>query len=170
MRCQDQRHGIPFEWWGSPTKAARPMSKSVLGRGLGTLLHGTRIPHSDASPPPASGVQLLLRGTDGSELLPPAEPIADQPSPAGFPSWALGLMLVGDAILLLVAWWMVWWYTGWGRFAAAGLLVLVGGSWLCLAVWLRGQPAVQELQSMNPLAEDKPRLRVRFLDEQPPRR
>ncbi len=116
---------------------------------------------------PRSGVQLLLRGADGTELVPPVESGGGESTPSLFPSWALGATLVGDGVLLLVAFWVVLRHTGWGRFVAAGLLLMVGGGWLCIAVWLRGQRAVQELEAMNPLAEEKPRLRVRFLDEQP---
>ncbi len=146
------------------------MSKTVLGRGLGSLMKGTRSPRESDSPPAPSGVQLLLRGADGDELVPPAPFSRDGDDHRVFPSWALGVTLVSDFLLFLVAFWIVARHGGWFRYVAAGVLVLVGGAILCVAVALRGKRAVQELEAMNPLAEEKPRLRVQFLDEQPRRR
>jgi hypothetical protein len=111
-------------------------------------------------------MQLLLRGTDGNELVisePPAIPSAQHP----FPRWALAGALVVDLMLVSVACWTVLDRGGWMRFVAAGVLLAVGGSVLSVAVWLRGQPAIRELGSLNPLAEEKPRLRVQFMDEVP---
>lgn len=146
------------------------MSKTVLGRGLNSLLNGTRVPGQDAPPAASPGVQLLLRGSDGDELVPPLEMARRDESGRLFPSWALGVTVVSDCVLALVGMWVVMAHTGWGRYLAAGALVLVGGAQLVVAVVLRGRRAVQELQSLNPLAEEKPRLRVQFLDEQPRRR
>jgi len=49
-------------------------------------------------------------------------------------------------------------------------LVLAGAWALGVAAWLRGRPANRELASLNPLSEETPRLRVRFMDEVPRRR
>ena len=146
------------------------MSKRVLGRGLESLLHGKGTAGGADDPAQPSGVQLLLRGSDGDELVPPASLPADDDARHVFPSWALGVTLVCDAVLFLVAFWIVNSQTGWFRYVAAGALVVAGGAILSVAVILRGKRAVQELQSLNPLAEEKPRLRVQFLDEQPRRR
>ena len=145
------------------------MSKLVLGRGLGALMNGSR-PTKDDADAEASGVQLLLRGAEGDELVPAAEIRRRDDASRLYPSWALGVTLVSDAVLALVGFWIVLHHAGWGRYIAAGALVLVGGAQLSVAVVLRGKRAVQELESFNPLAEDKPRLRVQFLDEQPRRR
>ncbi|KAB2655703.1 MAG: hypothetical protein DVB31_16200 [Verrucomicrobia bacterium] len=146
------------------------MSKRVLGRGLESLLNGTRAARNADDPAQSSGVQLLLRGSDGDELVPPAPFSASDDTHRVFPSWALGVTLVCDAVLFLVAFWIVNSQAGWSRYVAAGALVMAGGAILSVAVLLRGKRAVQELQSLNPLAEEKPRLRVQFLDEQPRRR
>ena len=122
----------------------------------------------EAADDPA-GVQLLLRGTDGKELVMPAPvPVKDGPHP--FPRWALAGALVADVILVLVAGWLVMEQVGWSRYVVAGMLLTVGACMLSTAVWLRGQPAIRELESLNPLAEEKPRLRVQFMDELPRRR
>lgn len=112
---------------------------------------------------------MLLRGTDGKELVMPAPvPVEDGPHP--FPRWALAGALVADVILVLVAGWLVMEQVGWSRYVVAGMLLTVGACMLSTAVWLRGQPAIRELESLNPLAEEKPRLRVQFMDELPRRR
>lgn len=121
----------------------------------------------EASDP--AGVQLLLRGTDGKELVVPAPvPVEDGPHP--FPRWALAGALVADVILVVVAGWLVMEHVGWSRYVVAGILLMIGAGILSTAVWLRGQPAIRELESLNPLAEEKPRLRVQFMDELPRRR
>ncbi len=144
------------------------MSKPVLGRGLQSLLNGShdRSPKGDPVGADPAGVQLLLRGTDGSELVIP-EPPADPPATHPFPRWALAGAIVVDLLLLAVAVWAVLGRGGWMRFVAAGVLLTVGASVLSVAAWLRGQPAIRELESLNPLAEEKPRLRVQFMDELP---
>ena len=133
-------------------------------------MSGARPSRDSGAPPEASGVQLLLRGADGDELVPPLPFAGGDDARRVFPSWAFGVTLVSDFLLFLVAFWIVARHTGWFRYVAAGILVLVGGAILCVAVALRGKRAVQELEAMNPLAEEKPRLRVQFLDEQPRRR
>jgi hypothetical protein len=152
-------------------KAPAPMSKPVLGRGLSSLLNGAggRMPTAGEAAGDPAGVQLLLRGTDGKELVMP-EPA---PAPDGahpFPRWALAGALVVDVILVLMAGWLVMEHVGWSRYVVAGILLTVGACVLSTAVWLRGQPAIRELESLNPLAEEKPRLRVQFMDELPRRR
>ena len=140
------------------------MSKPALGRGLGSLLE----------PPPSStreggphGVQLLLRGNDGEELVPPLEVASDADDQGIFPRWALASAVVADLILLAVASWVALFAAGNGRLVVAALLTATGAGILSVAVWLRGQPAVLELELLNPIAEEKPRLRVRFMDETP---
>lgn len=158
---------------GIRAKALPPMSKTVLGRGLGSLLRESDERARESSPggPDAAGVQLLLRGADGVELVPPApESAAESEARHAFPRWALAGAVVVDLILLSIAAWLTFTGHGWGRMVAASLLVLTGGAILGAAVWLRGQPAVRELESLNPLAEEKPRLRVQFMDELPRRR
>lgn len=150
------------------------MSKPVLGRGLSSLLGaaGTAEPGGRVNGVPGgdpAGVQLLLRGTDGSELV-PALPTDEQESTPVLPRWALAGAVVADGVLILVAAWGVLGQTGWGRYVVATLLLSVGAAVLSMAVWLRGQPAVRELESLNPLGEEKPRLRVQFMDEAPRRR
>lgn len=143
------------------------MAKPVLGRGLGTLLSPPR-PAADTTPVRPTGVQLLLRGSDGVELVPPQpEPATDPKAPETIPSWVLGCAVVADAVLLAVAAWVVLSGHGWGRFVAATLLVSLGGGMLSVAAWLRGHMAARELGTLNPLAEEKPRVRVYFMDEVP---
>ena len=109
-------------------KLHAPMSKTVLGRGLGSLMNGARPSRGADAPAAASGVQLLLRGADGDELVPPS-PFSDGDNDRRvFPSWALGVTLVSDLLLFLVAFWIVARHAGWFRFVAAGILVLVGGA------------------------------------------
>ncbi len=116
-----------------------------------------------------AGVQLLLRGTDGAELVQPAPvPAADPAHP--FPRWALAGAVVIDALLVLVAAWLMVTPGSPLRYGAAGLLIGSGCAVLSVAVWLRGQPAIRELESLNPLAEEKPTVRVQFMDEAPKRR
>jgi hypothetical protein len=86
------------------------------------------------------------------------------------PRWVLAGAVLADVVLVLVAVWVVLGQIGWGRYVVASLLLGVGAGVLSMAVWLRGQPAVRELESLNPLGEEKPRLRVRFMDEAPRRR
>jgi hypothetical protein len=147
------------------------MSKPVLGRGLSSLLNGAggRVPIAGEVAGDPGGVQLLLRGPDGKDLVMPA-PVPVQDGPHPFPRWALAGALVADVLLVLVAGWLVMEHGGWPRYIAAGILMVVGACVLSTAVWLRGQPAVRELESLNPLAEEKPRLRVQFMDELPRRR
>jgi hypothetical protein len=147
------------------------MSKPVLGRGLSSLLNGAggRVPIAGEVAGDPEGVQLLLRGTDGKELVMPA-PVSVEDGPHPFPRWALAGALVADVLLVLVAGWLVMEHGGWSRYVAAGILLVVGACVLSAAVWLRGQPAIRELESLNPLAEEKPRLRVQFMDELPRRR
>ncbi len=150
------------------------MSKPVLGRGLSSLLgvagtaeggsRGNGVPGGDPA-----GVQLLLRGTDGSELV-PAMPVSGVEMVPVLPRWVLAGAVLADVVLVLVAVWVVLGQIGWGRYVVASLLLGVGAGVLSMAVWLRGQPAVRELESLNPLGEEKPRLRVRFMDEAPRRR
>jgi len=147
------------------------MSKPVLGRGLSSLL-GVRdesVRGEGASAENPAGVQLLLRGTDGSELVPEV-PVRDEEQAPLFPRWALAGAVVTDGLLMAVALWVVMARGDWGRYVAAATLLLAGAGVLSAAVWLRGQPALRELQSLNPLAEEKPRLRVQFMDEAPRRR
>ena len=152
-------------------KAPAPMSKPVLGRGLGSLLGAarTQAPGQEAAAGDPAGVQLLLRGTDGAELVLPAPvPVADPSHP--FPRWALAGAVVVDGLLLLVAAWLMLTPGSRLRYAAAGLLIGIGFAVLSVSVWLRGNSAIRELESLNPLAEQKPTLRVQFMDEAPKRR
>lgn len=129
----------------------------------------TQVPRQENANGEPAGVQLLLRGTDGAELVQPAPvPAADPAHP--FPRWALAGALVVDALLVLVAAWLILTPGSATRYVAAGLLIGIGCAVLSVAVWLRGQPAIRELESLNPLAEEKPRLRVQFMDEAPKRR
>ncbi len=147
------------------------MSKPVLGRGLSSLLNGAggRVPIAGEPASDPAGVQLLLRGTDGKELVIPA-PVSVEDGAHPFPRWALAGALVADVVLFVVAGWLVMDHAGWLRYVVAGGLLVVGAGVLSTAVWLRGQPAIRELESLNPLAEEKPRLRVQFMDELPRRR
>ncbi len=145
------------------------MEKPGLGRGLGSLM-GSRSPFVRATPGrSAEGVQLLLRGDDGKELVVPKDPPVVNAAPEA-PRWVLAGAVVLDLALLGVALWVELATRGWMRHAVAVVLV-GGGAWaLGVAAWLRGRPAARELASLNPLAEDPPRLRVRFMDETPRRR
>jgi len=155
---------------GRPAESGPSMSKPGLGRGLGSLLSGGRTTSTGEVGPiqPAEGVQLLLRGTDGSELVPPVPQESGESGPA-LPRWALAGALVVDLVLLGVAVWAVVGHRGWGRLLVAVLLLGVGAFVLGVAVWIRGQPAIRELASLNPLTEEPPRLRIRFMDEGPKR-
>lgn len=150
------------------------MSKPVLGRGLGSLLNGSggRGPSGIEEARDPAGVQLLLRGTDGKELVQPVRVFPKGDAHPGFPRWALAGAVVVDGVLLLLAAGIAMFGggVGWMREAAVVTLVLIGGAVLSAAVWLRGQAAIRELESLNPLAEEKPRLRVQFMDELPRRR
>ena len=129
----------------------------------------TQVPGQETASGDPAGVQLLLRGTDGAELVQPAPvPAADPAHP--FPRWALAGAVVVDALLLLIAAWLMVTAGSRLRYAVAGLLIGIGGAVLSVSVWLRGQPAIRELESLNPLAEPKPRVRVQFMDEAPKRR
>lgn len=145
---------------------ARPfMSKPALGRGLASLLgRPGQIPERDASGDDG-GVQLLLRGTDGTELLPPPIPMERPDTRPLLPRWALGGILVLDAGLVGLAGWIALGPGYVERLIIAALMVCMGGVLLAMAVYLRGQTAVEELNSLNPIAEEKPRIRVQFLDE-----
>jgi len=117
----------------------------------------------------AEGVQLLLRGDDGKELVVPKDPPVENGAPEA-PRWVLAGAVVLDLALMAVALWVELATRVWMRHAVAVVLV-GGGAWaLGVAAWLRGRPAARELASLNPLAEDPPRLRVRFMDEMPRRR
>lgn len=143
------------------------MARPALGRGLGTLLAPAQTA-TDPGPARPAGVQLLLRGADGTELVPPEPTLPpDSQPPQAIPRWVLGSAVLADALLLLVAAWMVLAGRDWGRLVAATLLVFVGGGMLATAAWLRGHAAARELETLNPLAEEKPRVRVRFMDEMP---
>lgn len=110
----------------------------------------------------------MLRGTDGSELVPPV-PREEGEGGRTLPRWALAGAVVVDLVLLGVAVWAVLGHRGWGRLLVAFLLLGVGAFVLGVAVWIRGQPAIRELASLNPLTEEAPRLRIRFMDEGPKR-
>lgn len=131
---------------------------------------GARSPFARAtSGRAAEGVQLLLRGDDGKELVVPKDPPVENGAPEA-PRWVLAGAVVLDLALIGVALWVELATRGWMRHAVAVVLV-GGGAWaLGVAAWLRGRPAARELASLNPLAEDPPRLRVRFMDEMPRRR
>lgn len=117
----------------------------------------------------AEGVQLLLRGDDGKELVVAKDPPVVTESPEA-PRWVLAGAVVLDLALMGVALWAEVSTRGWMRHVVAVVLV-GGGAWaLGVAAWLRGRPAERELASLNPLTEDPPRLRVRFMDELPRRR
>lgn len=134
---------------------------------MGSLLAPPR-PATDTTPARPTGVQLLLRGEDGTELVPPQpDPATDPGAAETIPSWVLGCAILGDAALLGVAAWVVLSGHGWGRFVAATLLVGLGWGMISLAAWLRGHTAARELGTLNPLAEEKPRVRVYFMDEVP---
>lgn len=143
------------------------MAKPVLGRGLASLLAPSR-PATVPTPARPAGVQLLLRGSDGSELVQP-QPLPDPDSAPTemIPSWVLGSAVIGDAALLGIAAWLVLSGHGWGRMVAATLLVGLGCGIISVATWLRGHTAARELGTLNPLAEEKPRVRVYFMDEVP---
>ncbi|MFM7101419.1 MAG: hypothetical protein ACKO3N_09625 [Verrucomicrobiota bacterium] len=143
------------------------MARPALGRGLATLLSPAQ-PATDPGPARPAGVQLLLRGADGTELVPPEPPhLPDPQPPRSIPRWVLGSAVLADALLLLVAAWVVVAGRDWGRFVAATLLVSIGGGMLAAAAWPRGHAAARERETLNPLAEEKPRVRVRFMDELP---
>lgn len=129
----------------------------------------TQVPGQETANGEPAGVQLLLRGTDGAELVQPA-PVSAADSSHPFPRWALAGAVVVDALLVLVAAWLMVTPGSALRHVAAGLLIGIGGGVLSVAVWLRGQPAIRELESLNPLAEEKPTVRVQFMDEAPKRR
>jgi hypothetical protein len=145
------------------------MEKPGLGRGLASLLGGDSRFGKTTPKSQAEGFQLLLRGDDGKELVTPAEKPME-PEAAGAPRWVLGAALAMDVVLVVVALWAEVATRGWMRHAVAALMVAVGACILGLAAWLRGRPAARDLASLNPLSEDAPRLRVRFMDEQPRRR
>ena len=113
-------------------------------------------------------MQLLLRGDDGKELVVPTKPAAGEGPSA--PRWVLAGAVVMDLALMAVALWAELATRGWMRHVAALVLVLAGAWALGVAAWLRGRPANRELASLNPLSEETPRLRVRFMDEVPRRR
>lgn len=117
----------------------------------------------------AEGVQLLLRGDDGKELVTP-KPASAEPEGGPVPRWVLAGAVVLDMALVMVALWAELATRGWARHAVA-LVLVAGGAWvLGVAAWLRGRPAARELASLNPLSEEVPRLRVRFMDELPRQR
>ncbi len=151
------------------------MSKPALGRGLGGLLSPPKRTDSlslvteDSAKP--TGVQLLLRGENGQPIAPPPPPIAT-PHSAGervaFPSWALGCLVVVDAILVLLALWIGLARRMPGHLLVASVLLIIGGGLLAMGVWLRGERGAAELQTMNPFDPPAPSIRVQFLHEKRP--
>ena len=144
------------------------------------------LPGSATEPP--TGVELLLRGENGPAPTPtaaaptsvpetpaptPATPQTppstwvptSRPPPQTLPSWALGCLLLADLLLLLTAAWVALASHAPGRLLVATFLVSLGGSLLCLGVWLRGERGAAELQTLNPFDEERPRIRVQFLDQ-----
>lgn len=146
-----------------------PMEKPGLGRGLGSLM-GDGSPFGSGVPKAQpEGVQLLLRGDDGKELVQPTERAVGAGASEA-PRWVLAGAVLVDVLLLAVAAWAELATRGWARHGIAAVLVSCGAAVLCVAAWLRGLPAGRELASLNPLSEEEPRLRVRFMDELPRRR
>ncbi len=154
------------------------MSKPALGRGLGRLLAATEnVLPSPWSPTGSKddkpfGVQMLLRGSNGETIVPPAPETKSSPDleVSRCPSWAVGVLLLADLLLVCIGAWIALASRGFGRTLVAGLVILLGGALLSLGVWLRGAPAAAELQSLNPLEVPEPRVRIRFLEEKPPSR
>ena len=153
---------------GNLRSLAPVMEKPGLGRGLGSLMGAGSPFGRSPTKQQAEGVQLLLRGDDGKELVVPTKPAAGEGPSA--PRWVLAGAVVMDLALMAVALWAELATRGWMRHVAALVLVLAGAWALGVAAWLRGRPANRELASLNPLSEETPRLRVRFMDEVPRRR
>ncbi len=147
------------------------MSKPALGRGLGGLLspppRDVPSPLAEGADGPPTGVQLLLRGENGQPIAPPPPTLqpAATTDATHLPSWALGSLLLADILLVLVAGWIAFGSHAPGRLLVTSLLILLGGALLSLGVWLRGERGAAELQTLNPFDEERPRVRVQFLDQ-----
>ena len=105
------------------------MAKPALGRGLGELLNGTKIPERPAYLAPGKprvdpGLRALLREGDDA---------VNRPRNFAFLKWPL---LMGDLLLCVLAAMLVWQHPG-GAQILFGTLAVVFGAWLgCLAFWL----------------------------------
>lgn len=105
------------------------MARPALGRGLGELLNGTKIPERPAYLTPEKprvdpGLRALLREGDDATI---------RPHDFGFLKWPL---LAADLLLCLMATLLVWQNPGGAQIAVGAAAVLLG-AWLgCLAFWL----------------------------------
>lgn len=151
------------------------MSKSALGRGLGSLLKSEPPPASaaDAAPnlnaSPNGGVNLLLRGRDEEEMT----PVSAAPTHA----WLSPALLGFDAVLVLAGCLLLFSHTPITRLVAGILLVAVAASIGIVLVLLNHRPAPRQAAfSPGPKAngqapEPQPaKVRVHFVDELPRQR
>lgn len=125
-------------------------------------------PEPLATPTPSAAQPPHPAPTSASPALPSqgtSVPTTTRPSPQALPSWALGCLLLADLLLVLVAAWVALASHAPGRLVVATVLVTLGGGLLSLGVRLRGERGAAELQSLNPFDEERPRIRVQFLDQ-----
>lgn len=151
------------------------MSKSALGRGLGSLLKSEPPPASstDAGPNPNSspngGVKLLLHGRDEEE----SAIVSTEPTHA----WLSPALLGFDAALVLAGCLLLFSQSPTTRLAAGILLVAVAASIGIVLVLLNHRPAPRPT-AFNPAAKTNgqppeppaPKIRVHFVDELPRQR
>ncbi|MSU34700.1 MAG: hypothetical protein EXS36_06235 [Pedosphaera sp.] len=150
------------------------MSKSALGRGLGSLLNSPErnnraLPANDStSSPDPAGVQLLLSGFIAEHITNQREREHERAMAGHFEllHLAVPLLWVADAVMVAVAAWAVLSVHQPIRFLIATILIMVGGLLGCLAAWLNWPP-VAEVPIEVASEEEAPRIRIRFMNDRP---